>query len=94
MSDTVPLEYEGAVESELNAEAAKVVKKTARLNIDLPPRSSERLERLKEMTEASSYVEVIRNAIRLYEALVMEGANGNTIMIREKDGTIGPLHVF
>ena len=34
-----------------------------RINLLLPDRSAERLEKLKEVTEASSYAEVIRNAI-------------------------------
>lgn len=38
-----------------------------RYTIDLPARSTERLERLKELTDASSYGEVVRAGLRAYE---------------------------
>jgi len=37
----------------------------------------ERLQRLKERTEAASYAEVIRSALRLFEALVEEHEKGS-----------------
>ncbi|HEY4125399.1 MAG TPA: ribbon-helix-helix protein, CopG family, partial [Rhizomicrobium sp.] len=45
---------------------------TTRVQLEMPPQAMERLTRLKEKTEAASYAEVIRNALRLYEALVDE----------------------
>ncbi|MBS0279393.1 MAG: ribbon-helix-helix protein, CopG family, partial [Proteobacteria bacterium] len=45
---------------------------TTRVQLEMPPQAMDRLTRLKEKTEAASYAEVIRNALRLYEALVDE----------------------
>ena len=46
----------------------------------------ERLQRLKDRTEAASYAEVIRNALRLYEALVAEAEQGREFAIKTPDG--------
>ena len=35
---------------------------TTRVQLEMPPQAMERLQRLKEKTEAASYAEVIRNA--------------------------------
>jgi len=45
---------------------------TTRVQLEMPPQAMERLTKLKEKTEAASYAEVIRNALRLFEALVEE----------------------
>lgn len=54
----------------------KIEKKTRRVQMDLPAKSYDRIERLKETTEASSYAEVVKNAIRLYEYLVEQDSKG------------------
>ncbi|NDV50389.1 ribbon-helix-helix protein, CopG family [Salipiger sp. PrR003] len=41
-----------------------------RINVILPERSVERLESLKEKTDASSITEVIKHALMTYESLV------------------------
>ncbi|QCB56319.1 hypothetical protein E5675_19040 [Sphingopyxis sp. PAMC25046] len=64
-----------------------------RVQMDLPPRSLERLQRLQDVTEAASYAEVMRNALRLYEAMIAETEAGREIMIKSKDG-LTPLHLF
>jgi hypothetical protein len=61
--------------------------------MDLPPKSLERLKRLQAITEAASYAEVIRNALRLYEALVDESETGGELMLK-REGMIQPLHIF
>ena len=67
--------------------------KSKRIQMDMPPRSVERLKRLQEVTEAASYAEVMKNALRLYEALIEEVGAGNDIMVkRGKD--IVPLLIF
>ena len=58
-----------------------------RVQMDLPPKSLLRLKRLQEVTEASSYAEVIRNALRLYEAIVEEQENGAEIFVKRDDIT-------
>ena len=64
-----------------------------RVQMDLPPRSFERLKRLQELTEAASYAEVMRNALRLYEALILEADAGNEILIK-RDKQITALPIF
>ena len=54
----------------------------------------ERLQRLKERTEAASYAEVIRNALRLYEAMVGEAEKGHEFAIKSPDGIIAPYRIF
>jgi hypothetical protein len=65
-----------------------------RVQFDLPPRSMERLNALKFRTEASSYAEVLKNALRLYEALIEESERGNEFLIRDPDGVITPYRMF
>jgi len=92
MKDTVAVGVARKKEGLRNVELVEVQEKSAmrgrtvRLNLVLPDKSASRLEKLKELTEASSYTEVIRNAIRLYEAIVMEYEKGNKVQIVDKDG--------
>lgn len=64
-----------------------------RVQMDMPPRSVERLKRLQDITEASSYAEVMKNALRLYEALIEEVEAGNQIMVKRGEVT-APLPIF
>lgn len=66
----------------------------SRLNLLLPTKSIERLDRLKEKTEAASYTEVIRNAIRLYEGIVLEYEKGNKVQIIDAEGRPTTLSIF
>lgn len=65
-----------------------------RVQFDLAPRSMERLNALKTKTEAASYAEVVKNALRLYEALIEETESGKQFLVRDKDGTISPYRLF
>jgi hypothetical protein len=56
------------------------------VQLELPGASFERLKQLQERTEAASYAEVVRNALRLYEALVKEADAGNDVIIRQRSG--------
>jgi hypothetical protein len=69
-------------------------KATTRVQLELPARSMERLSTLKEATEATSYAEVIRNALRLYEAIIGEVDAGHDLLIRDKAGKITPYKIF
>lgn len=42
----------------------------------------DRLNRLKDTTEASSYADVIKEALRLYEFLIEEDDKGSEFVIR------------
>jgi hypothetical protein len=71
---------------------AKVQKN--RVQLDFAPRSMERLTALKLKTEASSYAEVVKNALRLYEALIEETEDGKQFLTRDKDGVVSPFRLF
>lgn len=59
-------------------------KKSTRVQFELPESSMNRLIKLKEKTEASSYAEVFKNAIRLYEDIISQFDMGNEFVIKEK----------
>jgi hypothetical protein len=65
-----------------------------RVQFDLPPRSMDRLNVLKVKTEAASYAEVVKNALRLYEALIEETESGKQFFIRDENGTMTPYRLF
>jgi hypothetical protein len=74
-------------------EKAKVLRKN-RVQLDFPPRAMERLNTLKAKTEASSYAEVVKNALRLYEALIEEEESGKQFLTRDKNGVVSPFRLF
>jgi len=54
--------------------------------MDLSEGSFERLNRLKELTEASSYSELMRDALRLYEFLLSENIKGSVFFVESSSG--------
>ena len=72
---------------------AKSIART-RVQLDFTPKAMSLLNALKDKTEASSYAEVIRNALRLYDGMISEVENGSDFLIRDKDGHVGPFKVF
>jgi hypothetical protein len=75
-----------------NISETKVPK--VRVQFDLGPRSVERLNALKLKTEASSYAEVVKNALRLYEALIEETEGGKQFLVRDEHGVVSPYRMF
>jgi hypothetical protein len=65
-----------------------------RVQLDFSPRAMTLLSDLKEKTEAASYAEVIRNALKLYDGLVTEAGNGATFLVRGANGEISPFKMF
>ena len=65
-----------------------------RVQLDLPPKAFERLQRLKADTEASTYAEVMKNALKFYAAAIEYQKEGLKFVIQNKDGTTIPLLVF
>lgn len=65
-----------------------------RISFDFPPRAEERLNALKDKTEAVSYSEVVKNALRLYEALIEVTDSGTQLFAHAKDGTVVPFNPF
>jgi hypothetical protein len=60
----------------------------------MPPQAMERLQRLKEKSEAASYAEVIRNALRVFEALVEEHEKGAEFSLKRANGEIVAYRIF
>lgn len=67
---------------------------TTRVQLEMPPQAMERLQRLKEKTEAASYAEVIRNALRLFEALVEEHVKGAEFALKQPSGETVAYKIF
>lgn len=58
------------------------MKNTTRVQLELPSQAMLRLQHLKDSTEASSYSEVIRNALKLYDdALRLQNKGGHFTVI-------------
>ena len=74
-------------------EKARAVGKS-RVQFDLSPRAMALLVELKEKTEAASYAEVFKNALKLYDGLIAEAERGGEFLVRNKDGTISTLKLF
>jgi Ribbon-helix-helix protein, copG family len=67
---------------------------TTRVQLEMPPQAMERLTRLKEKTEAASYAEVIRNALRVFEALSEEHEKGSEFSLTRSDGQTVAYKIF
>ncbi len=65
-----------------------------RVQLDFAPRSMERLNALKLKTEASSYAEVVKHALQLYEALIEESESGKQFLTRDENGVVSPFRLF
>jgi hypothetical protein len=68
--------------------------KKVRVQIDLAPQSFDRLKRLKDITEASSYTDVLKDALRLYEFIIENDQKGATLKIVDESGRESDLKVF
>ena len=75
-------------------EAVESDRATTRVQLEMPPQAMERLQKLKDRTEAASYAEVIRNALRLFEALVEEHEKGAEFSLRRSDGENVQYKIF
>jgi len=62
--------------------------------MELSEGSFNRLNRLKEMVEAPSYTEVMKDALRLYEYIVLQDNEGAQFQIKNKSGEIEKLKIF
>ena len=67
---------------------------TTRVQLEMTPQAMDRLQRLKERTEAASYAEVIRNALRLFEALVDEHEKGAEFSLKRANGETVAYKIF
>lgn len=60
--------------------------KTVRLNLEMRETVRQRLEQLRERTDADSMTEVIRRAIDVYDFLMTAKENGQRVVIRDDMG--------
>ena len=67
---------------------------TTRVQLEMPPQAMERLQRLKDKTEAASYAEVIRNAVRVFEALLQEHEAGAEFSLKRPNGETISYKIF
>ena len=65
-----------------------------RLNMVLPKKTVDRLNILKGETEASSSAEVVKNALRLYEAIVKDAKDGKEFCAIDKSGNVTSYRLF
>lgn len=65
-----------------------------RIQLELAPQAMERLDRMKELMEASSYAEVIRNALRLFEASLAEHRSGSEFAVKRATGEMAAYKIF
>jgi hypothetical protein len=68
--------------------------KTTRVQLELAERSFERLSALKHKTEAASYTEVVKNALRLYENLIDQYDSGKRFYLKDDKGNTVEYEVF
>lgn len=62
-----------------------------RLNLVIPERAVERLDWLKDRTDAASHTEVIRQALFVYEQVVERVSDGSKLMEKTAKGELLPL---
>jgi len=64
---------------------AQKIPEKVRINLEMPKYVKDRIERLKEYSEADSMAEVLRSALAVYEYLWQEKKKSSELIIREKD---------
>ena len=62
------------------------IRHITKVRMELPLQSMERPEALCEKTEATSYAEVVKNALTLYEAMIEKAEAGNEFLIKDRTG--------
>jgi len=65
----------------------KVSRDSVRIQFEATPKTYERLVKIKKQTEAVSYAEVIRDALKIYEHIITLKSQGKVVVIQNEDGT-------
>jgi len=73
---------------EVNSNSSK------RIQLELNCTALDRLEQLKQDTEQLTYSAVIKNALRLYEAVITEQKQGGKFQVQSLDGFVKELVIF
>lgn len=90
---TVPILTPDAAGSDWRDPAGGNALRKNRVQLDFVPRGMERLNVLKVKTKATSLAEVVKNALRLYEALIEETEDGKQFLVRDKHGAVAPFRL-
>ena len=69
-------------------------RETTRVQMELPKVALDRLNKLKEKTEAASYAEVTKNAYRVYARMVELSQEGYTLCVKDKKGNVKEIELF
>jgi len=64
-------------------------KPTTRLNLEIPQTLRDRIERLRDLSEAESMTEVIRRALATYEALLDHKQQHGQLRLIDDEGNVG-----
>jgi hypothetical protein len=62
-----------------------------RVQFDFAPEALERVDRLVEVTEATTRADVVRNALRIYEWLVEKAREGKAMSLNGAGDAEGPI---
>jgi len=73
---------------EVNSNSSK------RVQLELNGTALDRLEQLKQDTEQLTYSAVIKNALRLYEAVIAEQKQGSKFQVQSLNGSVKELVIF
>ncbi|HAH46845.1 hypothetical protein [Gimesia sp.] len=65
---------------------AEKIPDKVRINLELPGKLKERIDHVKELSEAESVSEVLRWSLAVYEYLWSEKSKSSEIVIRKKNG--------
>jgi hypothetical protein len=65
-----------------------------RIQFEFSPDALERLNKMRELTEASSYAELVRNALRVYEWFVEQDRAGFDIGLVKDETLVKTVKLF
>ena len=68
--------------------------KSRRVQMDMSPSSFDRLNRLKETVDASTYTEIMKDALRLYEYFIQEDSKGRQFLVKDENGNVSEVKIF
>jgi hypothetical protein len=69
-------------------------KDTTRVQLELSPKSYETLIELKVITDATSYAEVVKRALRLYSKVIEKQNAGHRMQFVDPDGKVTEYEVL
>ena len=65
-----------------------------RLNLEFSPQVAENLEKLQELSDSPSRVEVIRKALSLFDLALECQSKGGRLILKQPDGEEVALHLL